>query len=52
MKKIDKLRMCKEILELCQIMQINNELDNKANKENSNDGLAKMKIKSLYRKVR
>jgi len=52
MKKIDKLRVYKEIFELCQIIQINNELDNKVNQIYGDGGLVKMKIKSLYRKVR
>lgn len=52
MKKIDKLRQYKELLIMCKRIQINNQLDNKANKIYGNDLIPKMKIKSLFRKVR
>lgn len=51
MKIIDKLRIYKELLNMCKIIQINNELDEKANQIYGNDIVPKMKIKSLYRKV-
>lgn len=51
MKK-KKLMIYKELLILCKKIQIINELDRKANKIYGDGGLAKIKIKSLYRKVK
>ena len=52
MKKIDKLRQYKELLMMCKRIQINNQLDCKANRIYGDGGVTKMKIKSLYRKIR
>ena len=50
MKKINKLRQYKQLLLMCKMIQINNQLDKKPNQIYGDGGLAKMKIKSLYRK--
>lgn len=52
MKKIDKLRQYKELLIMCKSIQISNQLDSKANQIYGNDLIPKMKIKSLFRKVK
>ncbi len=52
MKKIDKLRQYKELLMMCKRIQISNQLDSKANQIYGNDLIPKMKIKSLFRKVK
>ena len=52
MKKINKLRFYKELLIMCKKIEINNQLDCKANRIYGNDLIPKMKIKSLFRKVR
>ena len=52
MKKIDKLRQYKELLMMCKRIQIINQLDSKANQIYGNDLIPKMKIKSLFRKVK
>ena len=52
MKKIDKLRQYKELLMMCKRIQISNQLDSKANQIDGNDLIPKMKIKSLFRKVK
>lgn len=46
----NKLKYYKKLLMGCRRMQINNELDMKANQIYGDGGLAKMKIKSLFRK--
>lgn len=46
----NKLKYYKELSMECRRMQINNELDKKANQIYGDGGLAKMKIKSLFRK--
>ena len=52
MKIINKLKLYKELLIMCKKVEFNIQLDNKANQIYGNDLLPKMKIKSLYRKVR
>lgn len=52
MKKIDKLRQYKELLMMCKRIQISNQLDSKVNQIYGNDLIPKMKIKSLFRKVK
>lgn len=52
MKKIDKLRQYEELLMMCKRIQISNQLDSKANQIYGNDLIPKMKIKSLFRKVK
>ena len=52
MKKINELRYYKELLIMCKRIQINSELDSNANQIYGNDLIPKMKIKSLFRKVK
>ena len=52
MKNIYKLMLYKDLLIMRKKVEFNIQLDNKANQIYGNDLLPKMKIKSLYRKVR
>ena len=52
MKKIEILQAYRDLLIMYKRIQIKEKLDSKANQIYGNDLLPKMKIKSLYRKVR
>ena len=46
----NNLKYYKKLLIVCRRIQINDELDRKANQIYGDGGLSKMKIKSLFRK--